>query len=226
MKKILLILLLSVLVQYTKAQCNEFYALKKGTAWQISNFNAKEKYLGKTIQTVKEYKKTASGFEATIEVVSEDDKGEQYVAGATSIKCEDGIIFFNLEDMFPDEAMKSIENFEVKVDGTNLELPDDLKVGQTLKDAELTMQVDASPLKMTFIISVTNRVVEAQENLKVPAGSFDCYKIKQNVNTKTMVKVESNTIEWYAKGVGMIKSETYNKKGKLVGYSLLSAYKE
>ena len=142
------------------------------------------------------------------------------------MKCENGIIYFNLEDLLPDETMKSIENFDVSVDGTNLELPDKLEVGQTLKDAEMTMHVDASPLKMNFIISVTDRKVEAKENLKVPAGSFDCFKISQKMYTKTMMKIETSAVEWYAKGVGMVKSETYNKKGKLVGYSLLTAYNE
>lgn len=226
MKRLLLILLLALVGNYTFAQCNEFYVLKKGTSWQISNFNAKGKLQGKTIQKVIEYKETPNGFEATLELTAMDDKGEQYMAGTTTLTCEDGTILFNLEDMLPDEAMKSIESFDVKVDGTNLELPDNIKVGQSLKDAEMNMSVDASPLKMNFRVSVTDRKVVAQENLSVPAGKFDCFKITQNVHTKTMMKVESSSIEWYAKGVGMIKSESYNKKGKMVGYSLLTAYHE
>lgn len=226
MKRLFFILFLSVVTTYGFAQCNAYYVLKKGTSWQVSNFNAKGKFQGKTIQKVIEYKSTSNGFEATLEVISEDDKGEQFMAGTTSLTCEDGVVYFNLEDMLPDETMKSIESFNVSVDGTNMELPNNMKVGQALKDAQLTMNVDATPLKMKFIVNVTDRKVEAEETLKVPAGSFDCYKITQKIYTKTMVKVESNTVEWYAKGVGMVKSETYNKKGKLAGYSLLTAYNE
>lgn len=226
MKRLSLILLLAFVGNLTFAQCNEFYVLKKGTSWQISNFDAKGKLQGKTIQKVIEYNETSNGFEATLELTAMDDKGEQYMAGTTTLKCEDGTILFNLEDMLPDEALKSVESFDVKVDGTNLELPDNLKIGQALKDAEMNMTVDATPLKMNFKVSVTDRKVVDQENLNVPAGKFDCFKITQSVHTKTMMKIESSSVEWYAKGVGMIKSESYNKKGKMVGYSLLTAYHE
>lgn len=226
MKKLLLVLFLSVVASYSFAQCNAYYVIKKGTSWTISNFNAKGKLQGKTIQKVTEYKGTSNGFEATIDITSVDDKGEQYLAGSTTLICEDGVIYFDLEDMLPDEAMKSIESFDVSVDGTNLELPNNMEAGQSLKDAQLTMNVDATPLKMKFIVNVTERKVEAEESIKVPAGSFDCFKISQKIYTKTMVKVESSSTEWYAKGVGMVKSETYNKKGKMVGYSLLTAYTE
>lgn len=226
MKKLLLLLLMVLFGTYSYSQCNEYYVLKKGTSWQISNFNAKGKLEGKTIQKVTEYKQTDNGFEATLEIISQDENGEQVIAGTTTLKCENGIIYFDLEKMLPTQTLKSIEGFEVTVDGTNLELPDDLKAGQTLKDAEMTMHVEATPLKMNFIVNVTDRKVESEEKLNVPAGSFDTYKITQNVYMKTMMKVESSSVEWYSKGVGMVKSETYNKKGKLMGYSLLTAYHE
>lgn len=226
MKKLLLILLTVLFGTYSYSQCNEYYVLKKGTSWQISNFNAKGKLEGKTIQKVTEYKETANGFEATLEIISQDENGEQVIAGTTTLKCEGGTIYFDLENMLPTQTLKSIEGFEVTVNGNNLELPDDLKAGQALKDAEMTMLVEASPLKLNFIVNVTDRKVEAEEKLNVPAGSFDTYKITQNVYMKTMMKVESSSIEWYSKGVGMVKSESYNKKGKLMGYSLLTAYHE
>jgi hypothetical protein len=66
--------------------------------------------------------------------------------------------------------------------------------------------------------------VLAEETLNTPAGKFDCFKISQKVFMKTLGKIEINSIEWYSEDVGMVKSETYDKKGKLKTYSLLTTY--
>jgi hypothetical protein len=36
--------------------------------------------------------------------------------------------------------------------------------------------------------------------------------------------VEMSTVEWIAENVGVIRSENYDKKGKMTGYTELSAY--
>ena len=112
----------------------------------------------------------------------------------------------------------------MSIEGTNLELPKNLKVGQSLKDAEIIMHIDSSPMKMTFKVNIIERMVLAEEHLNTPADEFDCFKISQKIYLKAMIKIETSTIEWYSYKVGMVKSETYNKKGKLKEYSLLTAY--
>ena len=206
------------------AQCNQYYNVKKGTNWTTSNFSAKGKLESKTIQKVTAYTESSKGFEATFEITSVDDKGEQNTLGSSTMRCEGGVIYFDMEDMFPDEQMQSMQQFDITVDGTGLELPANLKVGQALKDAEINLHINASPMKLNFMVNITEREVLAEENLNTPAGNFDCFKLTQNVSMKTIGKIEVSSIEWYAKGVGMVKSETYNKKGKMTGYSILTVY--
>jgi len=68
---------------------------------------------------------------------------------------------------------------------------------------------------------VKNRQVGNRETLTTPAGKFDCIKIKQDVVTKTGFTVTIETVQWYAEGVGVVKSESY-RKDKLIGYSELT----
>ena len=95
-----------------------------------------------------------------------------------------------------------------------------------LKDAEMNMHVDATPMQLNFILTIYNRKVDAEESLKTPAGTFNCVKISQSQHLKAMISMDTNSIEWYAEGVGLVRSESYNKKGKLMGYSLLTAFSE
>ena len=42
------------------------------------------------------------------------------------------------------------------------------------------------------------------------------------ISTKMMIRIKNKSKEWYAEDVGMVRSETYNKRGKLMGYSELT----
>ncbi len=223
MKKYLLLAVAVLFSLALSAQCNQYYHVKMGTSWTLSNYNAKGKLQGKIIQKVTAYKESSGSFEATFEITSVDNKGEQMVLGSSTMKCEGGVIYFDMNDMFPQEQMQSMQGFDMVVEGTNLELPASLKTGQILKDANIIMNI-SGPMAMAFKIDITERKVVAEETLNTPAGRFDCFKIGQKIVMKTIMKMETSSIEWFSKEVGMVKSESYNKKGKLINYSLLTAY--
>jgi hypothetical protein len=76
---------------------------------------------------------------------------------------------------------------------------------------------------MTMTVVVTNRKVEAVENITVPAGTYECYKITYDIESKMMFKVQTKAVEWYSMNIGLVKSETYDQKGKLAGSSELKS---
>ena len=105
MKKAILSTVLIALTTVAFAQCNQFYNLKEGTSWTISNFDAKGKAQGKTIQKVTAFSKSSDGFEATFKITSVDKKGEQSELGTSTMRCVGGVVYFDLEDMFPDDGI-------------------------------------------------------------------------------------------------------------------------
>ena len=61
-----------------------------------------------------------------------------------------------------------------------------------------------------------------EEKVSTTAGKFDCIKISYLKRTKIVLKTETVRVtEWYAKGVGLVKSEAYDTKGKLDCKTLL-----
>lgn len=61
-----------------------------------------------------------------------------------------------------------------------------------------------------------NRKVIGQETIKTGAGTFNCYIVEKTVDVKLAgVSEKSSTKSWYARGIGIVKEETYKKK-KLV----------
>jgi len=225
MKKILIFTVVAVFAGSTSfAQCNEMFDFQEGTSWQWSNYDKKGKLLGKSMQKIKQFNKTSGGFEVTISLVQSDKKGDQTEPVSMDMECKDGIVYFDMKKFIPDEYLEE-GDMTVEVTGDNLEMPTNLKVGDYLRDASVTMDLagSGSPIKINMTVEIFNRKVDGEENLHTPAGEFNCFIISQSIKTKTIMSIQMESKEWYSQGTGMVKSETY-KKGKLMGYTILSQF--
>jgi hypothetical protein len=105
---------------------------------------------------------------------------------------------------------------EIEITGNNLEVPSNPNPGDVLPDASVEMAMKMGFVNMKMSANVTNRKVEAIEDITVAAGTFKGYKFSSEVNSTVMgIKVNSKNTDWYAKGIGIVKSENYDKNGKL-----------
>ena len=98
----------------------------------------------------------------------------------------------------------------------------------TLKDASVTVTVyNGTALFSTMKINISNRLVASQESITTPAGTFNCFKITQDIKVESImmgmtIPISMKSAEYYAAGTGLVKSQSFDKNGKLSGYSLLT----
>ena len=81
-------------------------------------------------------------------------------------------------------------------------------------------------MPMTIDIRVKDRKVMAEESISSDAGTFDAFKVSSITEIKMMGTREMKNVEWIAKNVGMVRSETYDKNGKLKYYSVLTDFQD
>jgi hypothetical protein len=208
-----------------KAQdCEPYYKVDEGSVREMASYDAKDKLTGTTIQTVKEIKTTGSKTEWTIATVSKDAKGKETGSGDLSMSCEDGIFRMDMKNFIDDETMKSFEGMEVTVDATALDYPASLNPGQTLPDGHITLKATSQGVPvMTMVVKIYDRKVESVEDITTPAGTFSCYKMTYTVESKTMFTIIARSTDWIARRVGVVRSETFDKNGKLTGYMVLKS---
>ena len=219
MKKILLFFVVFGYTAGVNAQCNPYYSFKDGASWEITNYNAKDKVEGRQLNTVKSMEEIANGWTAEMNMKSYDKKDELVLDKDIEASCEDGIIKMDMDRFFTEETMQAFKDMDMSIETTNLEIPSDLAVGKVLNDASLKMS-GSMPFKME--VNIVDRKVVAKESIKTSAGTFECYKITYTIKTKTIMSMETKGADWIAENVGMVRSENYNKNGKLKGYSLLT----
>lgn len=219
------IVCLFFIVFQAAAQCNEYFQFEQGTEWEMQHYNDKDKLTAKTQQKVSELNKTATGFNAKVHSTSYNAKGKEETQTDITYSCENGTLFIDMRNFIVEEQLKPFENFEMKVDAKNLEIPSKLEVGQSLNDANATVTALNAPFPMKLNVDITDRKVMGKESITTPAGTFECFKITGNSTFKSIVTAKFSTVDWLAPQVGIVKSEAYNKNGKLVSYSVLSSRK-
>ncbi len=223
-KVFILSLVVFAINNQVEAQCNPYFNVKEGASWEMTSYNAKGKTQGKTKHEVISFSETSSGYESVVKMTAYDKKDKESFQTELGISCADQVMKFDMKQFMMQSSLESMKSMEMEITGDNLEYPSSLSVGDALKSGKMNIKIGGSgmPMAMNMSMEIVNRKVEARESITTPAGTFDCYKISSTVKTKTVMKVEAKSVEWVSEGQGVVKTESYNKGGKLVGYSVLT----
>lgn len=226
-KGILTLISLAFCIQMASAQnCSQFVNALNGKTLTYSNQDAKGKEQQKLIYTTT--KKDAS----TITIHSEvsDKNGKAMGSGDSEIVCDGGLIKIDMKAFVPAASMKQYGNMQMSGEAKYLTYPLNLTAGQALDDGSVTINLGSNGQTMSAMqMDIVNRKVEQAETISTGAGSFDCLKIsyEATIKVKTMgigIPFHMKAIEWYAPKIGrFVKSETYNKGGKLMGTMTLES---
>ncbi len=205
-------------------ECSRYYPLREGTSLTYTSYNGKDKEEGTITYKVKDVSSNAGVTRATMQMELSDAKGKNMMTSEYGITCEGDMVRIDFKSLMNGPMMQQFKDMEMDMTGTDLELPNNLSVGQELADASIHMKVNMGAMNMEMNVETLNRKVEKKESVTTPAGTFDCFVISSDTRTKMMMGGGTFPSRiWLSEGVGMVKQETYNKNGKLNGYSVLTA---
>ena len=228
MKNILLSLIATCLISSTlvaQSGCSKYYPFSEGVVSQLSLYNAKGKQEGMVEYHVLSVSSNGTSETANMAMKLIDDKGKEISVSEYSATCSDNVVSIDFNSLMRPEMLASLGDVDAEVTGTNMDLPNNLSIGQKLPDSEMNVKINMSGIKMNMNTSITNREVLAKETITTPAGTFECYVLTQTMQMKSMATNQKSTSKtWIAEGVGVVKSEDYKKNGKLRGMSLLTAF--
>ncbi len=227
MRGIILSIVIAFIVippSFGQAECSKYYPMEEGATLQYTNYNAKGKTEGIVDYEVTEVSTKGGISEATMSIEMKDEKGKEMYTTSYSFSCADNKITIDYESLLPQNMIDQMGDMEMEITGSDIELPNELTVGESLPDANVTMTMNMAGMKMKTEVYIMNRKVETKEMVDTPAGSFNCYVIYSDSQTKTMGMNKTFPSKlWLAEGVGMVKQESYNQKGKLISSTVLTA---
>jgi hypothetical protein len=206
--------------------CDTLVFFKEGVKTTMTSYNADGKAIGTTKTIYKKVDKNGGTMSVNATQENYDKKGKLSVSSDFTIKCLNGTLLFDMKLMLPQQQAESFKDFEMMVEGADKEIPGDLTTGSTLKDADIKFSFktkDGTPMPMmNMSVKISNRKVEGKESITTTAGTFECYKITEDVEMKTIFKIHAKVASWFSKEVGTVKTESYKENGKLTGKTELT----
>ncbi len=223
-KKIILVFILVFGLQsFSEAQyCNSF-AMSKGMVLHYQNFDSKGEVTLSSKTTCLDVSTLSSG--AVIYKVNTsvtDAKDVSLSFWEYEMECKDGRFYVSMGSFTDPELMKEYEDLDIYIDTTGMEYPAMLSESLALPDAKFEIsKAEIGVTMKTYDVVISDRKVVGIESVTVPAGTFDCFKITYEMDVKDVFKKKYNVTEYISEGTGKIKTETYNRKGKLMSSSVL-----
>lgn len=213
--------------------CKGFYYLDNSEV-QMTMYDRKAKESGKVTYKISDVAK--SGATTTANFTSEmvDEKGKSLSKAAGKYKCTGGVLYVDAKASIPQEQMTAYKDMDVKAEDAFIEYQSSMSAGQTLKDVNFKMEIyNKGTLFSTITLDQTNRKVEGKETATTPAGTWECWKITYEGKIKASmaplnigIPINIQATEWFAPGFGIVKTESSNKNGKLMGSTMITSVKK
>jgi hypothetical protein len=197
-----------------------FFPTKEGMVLTYKSFDKKDKLSGIMKYTIEKVNINGNNIDITYLCESLDNKEKLVFKEEITVHQKGDVMYIDMGNFLNKAAFQQEGSIpaEVEVKGNNMEIPLNPTPGQTLPDASIEMAMKMGIVNMKMSADVTNRKVEGIEDITVSGGTFKSYKFSSDVNTVAMgIKVQAKSVEWYAKGIGSVKTESYDKKGNLTG---------
>ena len=172
--------------------------------------------------------KDASTLAAHMELF--DKTGKSTGSGDSEIICTGQFIKVDMRTFIPTSSLSQFGNLKMTGDSKYLTYPVDIKAGQKLDDGMLNLNVGSVNQEIGKVqLNIINRMVEKSEKIETSAGSYNCFKISNDIWLRIQMMGASipfkiKIVEWFAPKLGRFaKSETFDKDGKLIATTLLTA---
>lgn len=197
----------------------------------MSIYNKKGEPDGRKVYSVSNVSSSGGTTTGTVNAQLFDKKDKSLAASTCTMKCTGGVFLADMRLSLPQQQAGRAVSATVTGDGF-LEYPAGMKAGDTLKRATMTLSGNSSPAAAppsgppsgpppppnpfgpgNITVAIFDRTVLGTDTVTTTAGHWNCIKIsfKSKVSFKigpipTNINIEGT--EWYAPGVGIIKSQT------------------
>ena len=222
---LVLFFIIGIISLTAQDNCSKFYPMTEGVSMEYTNYNKKGKVEGISSYQITETNTEGNTTNATMAIILKDEKGKEIYNTDYKLSCTGNMVTLDYESLLSSDMMKQYGEMDIEISGNDIEIPNDLSVGQNLNDANVTMKIGMGGINMNIAVDMLNRKVEKKESVTTPAGTYDCYIVYSENQSKMMManQVYPSRV-WLAEGVGMVKQETYKKNGDLMSSTLLTAY--
>lgn len=208
----------------TAQDCNSYYPMVEGITAELTSYDKKGKTAAIVNYQITDVREEGGQKIAQISSSVKDEKGELLANSNYEVTCSGDVVSIDFKSMMSPQLMEQYKDIDFEITGNNIEIPNNLNVGDKLPDSNMEMIMNMAGMNMKMNVAMKDRSVSGKETITTPAGTFDCVVITYTSEFKMGMTRNGTAKQWLSKGVGMVKQEDYNGNGKLTGSSMLTAF--
>lgn len=189
---------------------------------EMTKYDASNTANGKDVYTISGVQQQGNTATAHVQVIKYDKDGKETEKSSGEVKCTNGDVFTGF--MVPD--MEKITT--TPAPPPYLSYPAAMQQGQVLNDkVEFAFKGESKGKKVNISLEILNRRVTGKEKVTTAGSAWECFVIEYDFNMRIKVAgisipAKAKVREWYARGVGVIKTVAIDKDGKIQETSLLT----
>lgn len=200
------------------------YMPAEGTKMTYFNFDKKGKQQSSTTTEIRSVKTKGDTTIYKVHQLVSTGKEKNDYASDMIFKCEGNNFVVDMQTILNSEQMAAYQDASLVVETEDMYIPSNLSPGMELNDASIKVMVKMDYMTTNITARAFYREVVAREEITTPAGNYDSWKIEGNVESKiAFMRMAVKTVEWYVEDVGVVRSETFDNKGKMLGYTELQS---
>ncbi len=227
MKRLLFLMLGLPFLSHAQ-ECGNFLFMNDHSVVVMTVYDQKGKETGTQTWTIAEVKKNNDAFESVVSGVFKNNKGKEVASSSGVYRCEKGVLKADARMNMPPQQMENYKEADAKFESAYIDYPSDMTTGQSLGDVDFRMEIDNKGVTNIITFKMTDRKVESKESVTTPAGTWDAFVISYNSVFRIQIGpigMPVNIIgkEWFVPGIGVVKSESYTKGGKLTGSTQITS---
>ena len=132
------------------------------------------------------------------------------------------------KDTKEDDIKPSDLTVTASADSRDTPYPNTMQKGQKVKTYPISVDISIKFISYTMSVSSQRYECVGHERITVPAGTFDTYIVETDTKYKVSFSLFSKSDvnyerTWLAPGIGVIKKQTLNKRGKVQSETVLAS---
>ena len=221
MKRIILTLLILIITAGGVFSDDIFFPAKKGAVLLTANINENGRIVGYNRMTIRDVRGSGGNMTVVYSMrildrnlrPARNSEDREY-----NVSIANGVSMYRLDDVM--DAYFTTRGLNYTMTAGNMNVPSNLTQGSRLENTWLKIVVQVPIVgTVTAETVITNLVCGGIETVTVPAGTFEAYKVTQTSTTTTTgwgrSPIVNTGITWYARGIGVVKSISYDSRGRL-----------
>ena len=223
MKHLLTVFFIFSLILPVQAQnvCNQYFPFEHFRSMTFGSYDSRDRYEGSQTWEVQELKEENGEKIAVVHLIIREADGRRLMENQFEARCSDGTYFINMEGAHLNEFSASMtDGIDIEIEGDDISLPNQINEGTNLPDARMDITIKGM-ITINASMHIFNREVQGKTTLATPVGEVDAWEITYDTTVRAGLSVRGSVKEYVAEKYGTVRTENYNRRGRLQSYSVL-----